>query len=66
MTHGTKGRLIGWLRSHVPTRETLERNRFVRPFAHLILRSELWRMTRRSVPRGVALGLFVGRKSTGN
>jgi uncharacterized protein (DUF2062 family) len=53
-------RLIGWLGSHVPTRETLERNRFVRPFAHLILRSELWRMTRRSVPRGVALGLFVG------
>jgi uncharacterized protein (DUF2062 family) len=53
-------RLIGWLRSHVPTREALERNRFVRPFAHLILRSELWRFTRRSVPRGVALGLFVG------
>lgn len=53
-------RLVGWIRGHVPTREALERNRFVSPFAHLILRSELWRMTRRSVPRGVALGLFVG------
>jgi len=52
--------LVRWMRSHVPTREALERNRFVRPFAHLILRSELWRFTRRSVPRGVALGLFVG------
>ncbi|MFC3173100.1 DUF2062 domain-containing protein [Novosphingobium bradum] len=54
------GRLAAWLRSHVPTREKLEANRLVSPFAHLILRSELWRMTRRSVPRGVALGLFVG------
>lgn len=56
----TTTRALGWIRSHVPTRESLEDNRFVRPFAHLIFRSELWRMTRRSVPRGVALGLFVG------
>jgi len=52
--------VIGWLHSHVPTREQLERNRFLKPFAHRILHSELWRFTRRSVPRGVALGLFVG------
>jgi uncharacterized protein (DUF2062 family) len=44
----------------MPTREQLEHNRFIRPFAHLVLRSELWRFTRRSVPRGVALGLLVG------
>ena len=44
----------------IPTRESLERNRFLKPFAHRLLRSELWRFTRRSVPRGVALGLFVG------
>jgi uncharacterized protein (DUF2062 family) len=50
----------GWFQRHIPTREQLERNRFVRPFAHRILHSELWRFTRRSVPRGVALGLFVG------
>ena len=50
----------GWFQRHIPTREQLERNRFMRPFAHRILHSELWRFTRRSVPRGVALGLFVG------
>jgi uncharacterized protein (DUF2062 family) len=55
-----KGGIVGWFHRHVPTREQLERNRFVRPFAHRILHSELWRFTRRSVPRGVALGLFVG------
>lgn len=54
------GGLIGWIHSHVPDREQLERNRWVRPFAHHLLRPELWRLTRRSVPRGVALGLFVG------
>ena len=41
------------------TRDQIERNRFLKPFAHRLLRSELWRFTRRSVPRGVALGLFV-------
>lgn len=44
----------------MPTREGMEQNRFIRPFAHRVLRSELWRFTRRSVPRGVALGLFAG------
>ncbi|MBO9603181.1 MAG: DUF2062 domain-containing protein [Novosphingobium sp.] len=44
----------------MPTRESLEGNRFMRPFAHRVLRSELWRFTRRSVPRGVALGMLVG------
>ncbi|MEO6040821.1 MAG: DUF2062 domain-containing protein [Croceibacterium sp.] len=53
-------RIILWAQRHLPTREQLERNRFIRPFAHRVLRSDLWRFTRRSVPRGVALGLFVG------
>ncbi|QZP09836.1 DUF2062 domain-containing protein [Caenibius sp. WL] len=44
----------------MPTREQMERNRWIRPFAHRVLRSELWRFTRRSVPRGVALGMVVG------
>lgn len=48
------------MQGHVPNREQLEHNRWVRPFAHHLLRPELWRLTRRSVPRGVALGLFVG------
>jgi uncharacterized protein (DUF2062 family) len=47
-------------RDAMPTRESLEHNRFVRPVAHRVLAPELWRFTRRSVPRGVALGLLVG------
>jgi uncharacterized protein (DUF2062 family) len=52
--------LADLLRRNMPTREQMERNRFVRPFAHRVLRSDLWRFTRRSVPRGVALGIAVG------
>jgi len=52
--------LSDWLRKNMPTREQMARNRFIRPFAHRVLRSELWRFTRRSVPRGVALGMAVG------
>ena len=52
--------LADWLRKNMPTREQMERNRFIRPFASRVLRSELWRFTRRSVPRGVALGMLVG------
>jgi len=47
-------------RDAMPTREGLEQNRFIRPVAHRVLAPELWRFTRRSVPRGVALGLLVG------
>ena len=57
---GAITRSLTWLRGHVPTREELERNRWIRPFAHRVLRSDLWRFNRRSVPRGIALGLFVG------
>jgi uncharacterized protein (DUF2062 family) len=41
----------------MPTHEHLAANRFTAPFAK---RQELFRFTRRSVPRGVAVGLFVG------
>lgn len=51
---------MGWVRRNSPTREQLLESRWLRPFAHRIAHSELWRFTRRSVPRGVALGLFVG------
>ena len=44
----------------MPTRETFEGIRFLRPIAHRILLPELWRFHRRSVPRGVALGIIVG------
>ncbi len=42
----------------MPTREEMSRNRWLAPIAGRFTRSELWRFTRRSVPRGVALGLF--------
>ncbi len=48
-----------WLTRHIPTRETIGENWFLRPFAAHLSRPSLWRLTRRSVPRGVALGLFV-------
>jgi hypothetical protein len=41
----------------MPTREQMERMPLARPLA---ARHELWRFTRRSVPRGVAVGLFIG------
>ena len=49
-----------WLTRHIPRRETLHENRLLRPFAKPLSNPALWRMTRRSVPRAVALGLFVG------
>ena len=50
-------RFAAWLHRTMPKREELEHNRFVGPFAR---RQELWRFTRRSVPRGVAIGLLIG------
>jgi uncharacterized protein (DUF2062 family) len=49
-----------WLKRHVPTRETIHRYRLLRPFARYLSNPALWRLTRRSVPRAVALGLGVG------
>ncbi|MES2137483.1 MAG: DUF2062 domain-containing protein [Pseudomonadota bacterium] len=48
-----------WLTRHIPTRETIHSYRVLRPFERHLTHASLWRMTRRSVPRGVALGLFV-------
>ncbi len=42
----------------MPAREELARNRYLAPIAHRFLSPELWRFTRRSVPRGLALGFF--------
>lgn len=50
-------RIARWAHGTMPKREELEGNRFVAPFAK---RQELWRFTRRSVPRGVAIGLLIG------
>jgi uncharacterized protein (DUF2062 family) len=53
-------RLTRWWHANAPTRESLENSRILAPVAHRILEPSLWRFTRRSVPRGVALGLLVG------
>lgn len=53
-------RLAAWCHRCLPTRDSLERSRLLRPVAHRVLAPELWRFTRRSVPRGVALGMVTG------
>lgn len=56
-TFRSKTWLSDLIRRNMPTREMLEGHRWTRPLAR---RQELWRFTRRSVPRGVAVGLLVG------
>lgn len=58
MTKRSKKNWIGRNLPSMPTREEMERNRWLAPIAHRFLSPELWRFTRRSVPRGVALGMF--------
>jgi hypothetical protein len=48
-----------WLTRHIPTRDTIGDYRLLRPFAPHLRHPSLWRLNRRSVPRGVAVGLFV-------
>ena len=61
MVSGSPGTgVAGWLGRNMPTRETFERIRWLRPVAHRVLAPKLWRFHRRSVPRGVALGVLVG------
>jgi len=45
---------------HAPSRDEVLESRWLRPFGARIRHSELWRFTRRSVPRAVFAGLFVG------
>ena len=56
----SKTALADWIRLRMPTREQMAQNKYLRPIAHRFLTPELWRFTRRSVPRGVALGVFAG------
>jgi hypothetical protein len=53
-------RALGWARRHAPTPESIQRSRVLRPVAHRLLAPALWRFNRRSVPRGVALGMGTG------
>src|SRR5690606_23783414 len=60
MNRGMIHRCRQWCAANLPTRESVEGGRWLQPIAHVVLRSDLWRFHRRSVPRGVALGLIVG------
>lgn len=50
----------GFMNRHAPSRDEVLESRWLRPFGERVRRSDLWRFTRRSVPRGVAVGLFIG------
>jgi uncharacterized protein (DUF2062 family) len=43
-----------------PSRDEVLESRWLKPFGKRIRQSDLWRFTRRSVPRGVFAGLFIG------
>jgi uncharacterized protein (DUF2062 family) len=51
--------LVRWLKGHIPSRDTIHEFRLLRPFATQLRHPSLWRLNRRSVPRAVAVGLFV-------
>jgi uncharacterized protein (DUF2062 family) len=44
----------------IPSREELQRSRWLAPIAHHLHDDRLWHMERGSVARAVAIGLFVG------
>jgi hypothetical protein len=58
MTRRSKTWAMDVIRKYTPKREEMAQNKYLAPIAHRFLSPELWRFTRRSVPRGVALGLF--------
>jgi uncharacterized protein len=60
MARRAPNKLFVWLEKNGLTRDAIISNRFLAPFAARIGHRSLWRFTRRSVPRGVALGLLIG------
>ena len=54
------GKLIAWIKAHIPSRETIDSYWILRPFAKQLSHPELWHFNAKSVPRAVALGLGVG------
>ncbi|TAJ76047.1 MAG: DUF2062 domain-containing protein [Gallionellaceae bacterium] len=49
-----------YFKNYVPSRQTIEQNRWLRPVAHWLRQPNLWHLHRRSVAGGVAVGLFCG------
>ena len=55
-----RGFIERFMARHAPSREEVMESRWLRPFGERVKRSDLWRFTRRSVPRAVFAGLFIG------
>jgi hypothetical protein len=55
-----RGRIAGWVSRNMPRREDFAESRWLKPLGSRVMHSEFWRFTRRSVPRGVGVGLLVG------
>jgi uncharacterized protein len=49
---------LDWLKRHAPKRETILGYRFIKPFAPYMSHGALWHFNRRSVSRGIGLGLL--------
>jgi uncharacterized protein len=47
-----------WIKRNAPKRETILGYRFIKPFAPYLSHGSLWHFNRRSVTRGIGLGLF--------
>ncbi|WP_343347127.1 DUF2062 domain-containing protein [Sphingomicrobium sp. XHP0239] len=54
------GALRRFLVRHAPTRQQLLEIRWLKPIRRYIAAHEYWRFTRRSVPRAVLIGMFIG------
>lgn len=49
---------MSFWKKRLPTREEILNSRLLRPFAHHFGHGSLWHLNRRSVARGVAIGMF--------
>ncbi len=49
-----------FFKKHLPTRQSVQQNRWLQPIAHWFHHPNLWHLHRRSVAGGVAVGLFCG------
>lgn len=49
---------MSFWKKRLPKREEILNSRLIRPFAHYFGHGSLWHMNRRSVARGVAIGMF--------
>ncbi len=47
-------------KAHLPTRQSIQQNRWLEPYAHSLQHPNLWHLNRRSVSGGVAVGLLCG------